>query len=135
MPSKIPKDKHKDDVVFAGTINQSGFIEVETTKLSKDTTFSKIVRLTFEAQANKSNTQKFIQKFSKIYTPSVMMLAILVYIIPVVFLQQESDPWLLQAITLLVIACPCALVISTPVAIYAAIGNASSKGALVNLRI
>ncbi|MEO5906627.1 MAG: cation-translocating P-type ATPase, partial [Saprospiraceae bacterium] len=127
----IPKDKHKEDFVFAGTINQSGFIEVETTKLSKDTTFSKIVRLTFEAQANKSNTQKFIQKFSKIYTPSVMMLAILVYIIPVVFLKHESDPWLLQAITLLVIACPCALVISTPVAIYAAIGNASSKGALV----
>jgi Cd2+/Zn2+-exporting ATPase len=127
----IPKDKHTGDNVFAGTLNQQGFLEIKTTRLSKDTTFSKIVRLTFEAQANRSETQKFIQKFSKIYTPIIIVLAILVFIIPVVFLDGDSDQWLLQAITLLVIACPCALVISTPVAIYAAIGNASSAGALV----
>lgn len=127
----IPKDKHKGDIVFAGTLNKNGFIEVETTKLSQDTTFSKIVRLTFEAQINKSDTQKFIQKFSKWYTPSIIMIATWLYIIPVAFMGLDSDKWLLQSITLLVIACPCALVISTPVAIYAAIGNASAKGAII----
>ncbi|HNF32086.1 MAG: cation-translocating P-type ATPase [Bacteroidia bacterium] len=127
----IPKDKHKGDIVFAGTLNKHGFIEIETTKLSADTTFSKIVKLTFEGQANKSDTQKFIQKFSKKYTPAIILLSVLVFVIPVVFNHQPIDKWLNQAITLLVIACPCALVISTPVAIYAAIGNASGKGALI----
>ena len=127
----IPKDKHVGDNLFAGTLNKNGFIEVETTKLSADTTFSKIIRLTFEATANKSDTQKFIQKFSSYYTPSIIVLAILIFVIPVFILKLDANHWLLQAITLLVIACPCALVISTPVAIYAAIGNASAKGALV----
>ena len=127
----IPKDKHNGDNLFEGTLNKNGFIEIETTKLSVDTTFSKIIRLTFEAQGNKSETQKFIQKFSKYYTPSIIAMAILVFVIPVFAMQLDFNHWLQQAITLLVIACPCALVISTPVAIYAAIGNASAKGALV----
>ncbi|HMV26212.1 MAG TPA: cation-translocating P-type ATPase, partial [bacterium] len=92
---------------------------------------SKIIRLTFEAQANKSDTQKFIQKFSSYYTPTILILAAFVFVIPVLILGKSPELWLQQAITLLVIACPCALVISTPVAIYAAIGNASAKGALV----
>ncbi len=127
----IPKDKHKGDIVFAGTLNKNGFIEIETTKISADTTFSKIIKLTFEASANKSDTQKFIQRFAKIYTPSIIVLASLLLIIPVFVLNLDFNHWLQQAITLLVIACPCALVISTPVAIYAAIGNASAKGALI----
>lgn len=127
----IPKDKSVGDTVFAGTLNKSGFIEVKTTKLSADTTFSKIVQLTFEAAANKSDSQKFIQRFAKIYTPIIIALAVGLVIVPVVLLKQDFNQWLQQAITLLVIACPCALVISTPVAIYAAIGNASSKGVLV----
>lgn len=127
----IPKDKRRGDQVFAGTLNRSGYIEVETTKLSTDTTFAKIIKLTFEAQANKSETQKFIQKFAKIYTPGIILLAAGLILIPVFLLKQDFNHWLQQAITLLVIACPCALVISTPVAIFAAIGNASSKGALV----
>ncbi|HEY1047688.1 MAG TPA: cation-translocating P-type ATPase [Bacteroidia bacterium] len=127
----IPNDKHVGDDVYAGTLNMNGFIEIETTKLSIDTTFSKIIRLTFEAQANKSETQKFIQKFSKVYTPIIIALALLIFLVPVVFLHLDHEIWLKQAITLLVIACPCALVISTPVAIFAVIGNASSKGALV----
>ncbi|HNM14180.1 MAG TPA: heavy metal translocating P-type ATPase, partial [bacterium] len=127
----IPKDKREGDIVFAGTTNKNGFIEVETTKVSTDTTFSKIIRLTFEAQANKSDTQKFIQKFSSYYTPTILILAAFVFVIPVLILGKSPELWLQQAITLLVIACPCALVISTPVAIYAAIGNASAKGALV----
>ena len=127
----IPMEKKPGDTVFAGTLNQNGYLEIETTKLSADTTFSKIIRLTFEASANKSDTQKFIQQFSKYYTPTVILLALFIFIVPVFVLHLNFNHWLLQAITLLVIACPCALVISTPVAIYAAIGNASSKGALV----
>ncbi len=127
----IPQDKHVGDMVFAGTLNKNGFIEVESNKLSEDTTFSKIIRLTFEANANRSETQKFIEKFSRYYTPSIIVLAALVFTIPVFILNLEINHWMQQAITLLVIACPCALVISTPVAIYAAIGNASAKGALV----
>ncbi|MBP7184683.1 MAG: cation-translocating P-type ATPase [Saprospiraceae bacterium] len=127
----IAKDKHVGDHLFAGTLNKNGFIEIETTKLSIDTTFSKIIRLTFEASAHKSDTQKFIQQFSKYYTPTIIVLAIAVFVVPVFIMHLDLNHWLQQAITLLVIACPCALVISTPVAIYAAIGNASSRGALV----
>lgn len=127
----IPKDKYIGDTLFAGTLNKNGFIEVKTTKLSVDTTFSKIVRLTFEAQANKSETQKFIQQFARYYTPAMLALSVLLFVVPVFIFHLDFNHWLQQAITLLVIACPCALVISTPVAIYAAIGNASSKGALV----
>jgi len=127
----IAKEKQVGDSVFAGTINTNGFLEITTTKLSTDTTFAKIIQLTFEAGAAKSETQKFIQRFSKLYTPIIIVLAILIFTVPVFVMGQDFNHWLKQAVTLLVIACPCALVISTPVAIYAAIGNASAKGALV----
>lgn len=127
----IAKDKHVGDQLFAGTFVKNGFVELKTTKISTDTTFAKIIRLTFEANLNKSDTQKFIQKFSKFYTPTVLGISILLFFIPTFILDLDWQLWLKQAITLLVIACPCALVISTPVAIYAAIGNASAKGILV----
>ena len=127
----IAKEKQIGDTVFAGTLNMNGFIEIQTSKLANDTTFAKIIQLTFEAEAAKSDTQKFIQRFSKLYTPIVIGIAILIFLIPVFVLGLDFDHWLKQAITLLVISCPCALVISTPVAIYAAIGNASAKGILV----
>lgn len=127
----LPKDKHEGDDVYAGTINKSGFIEVKTTKLANDTTFSKIIELTYQAQANKSDSQRFIQRFARYYTPAIIIIAILVFVVPVFILNQDLNRWLLQAISLLVISCPCALVISTPVAIYAALGNASSKGIMV----
>lgn len=127
----IAKDKHVGDQLFAGTFVKNGFVELKTTKISTDTTFAKIIRLTFEANLNKSDTQKFIQKFSKFYTPTVLGISILLFLIPTFILDLDWQLWLKQAITLLVIACPCALVISTPVAIYAAIGNASAKGILV----
>ena len=127
----IPKSKAKGDTVYSGTLNKSGFIEVRTTKLLADTTFSKIVQLTFEATKHKSERQIFIQRFAKIYTPIILILANLLILIPVFVFKQDFDHWLQQAVTLLIIACPCALVISTPVAIYAALGNASSKGVLI----
>ena len=127
----LPKDKRAGDSVFAGTLNREGAIELRTTKLHQDTTLSKIVRITFEAQQSKAGTQKFIERFSRIYTPTVLAIAVLVVAVPVLLLGRAFEPWLLQGLTLLVIACPCALVISTPVAIYAAIGNASGRGVII----
>ncbi len=127
----LPKDKRAGDSVFAGTLNKEGAIEVRTSALAIDSTVSKIVRLTFEAQKNKARTQKFIEQFSRIYTPTVLVIATLVVTVPTLFLRGAFDAWLLQGVTLLVIACPCALVISTPIAIYAAIGNASTRGAII----
>lgn len=127
----IAIDRHVGDKIYAGTFVKSGFAELRTTKISTDTTFARIIRMTFEANLNKSDTQKFIQKFSKIYTPTVLAISILIFCVPTLFLGLDWHIWFKQAITLLVIACPCALVISTPVAVYAAIGNASAKGILV----
>jgi Cd2+/Zn2+-exporting ATPase len=127
----IPKDKIRGDTVFAGTLNMNGFIEIKTTKTAKDTTFAQIIELTYKAQESKSDAQKFIQKFARIYTPVVIALATLLFVIPVFIFNQDANHWLLQAISILVIACPCALVISTPTAVYAAMGNASTKGILI----
>lgn len=127
----IPQMKVQGDQVFAGTMNKNGFLEIKTTKEAKDTTFAKIIELTFQSRNNESDSQKFIEKFAQIYTPIVILLSLVIFIVPVFILGLDLNHWLKQAVTLLVISCPCALVISTPVAIYAAIGNASSQGALI----
>ncbi|HBX21152.1 MAG TPA: heavy metal translocating P-type ATPase, partial [Porphyromonadaceae bacterium] len=127
----VPKDKSKGDTVFAGTLNKNGFIEIITTRSAENTTFARIVAATYEAQNNRSESQKFIQKFAAIYTPMMVLLALLLFTVPVFVMGRDLHHWLSQAISLLVISCPCALVISTPVAIYAAMGNASLRGALV----
>ncbi len=127
----MPKDKRANDKVFGGTLNKQGMLEVRTTHTNSDTTLSRIVQLTFQAQTNRSATQQFIEKFARIYTPSVLALAIGLVVVPVFFMGQPFDPWFQQAITILVIACPCALVISTPVAIYSAIGNAGGRGVVI----
>jgi len=100
-------------------------------KTAKDTTLAKIIETTFAATRNKAETQKFIETFAGYYTPSIIVIATLLVAVPTLFLGAAFNPWFEQAITILVIACPCALVISTPISIYAAIGNASAKGALV----
>ena len=127
----LPKDKRANDKVFGGTFNRQGMLEVQTTKTNKDTTLARIVQLTFQAQANRGNAQQFIEKFARIYTPSVLVVAIGLVAVPVQLMGLPFDPWFQQAITILVIACPCALVISTPVAIYSAIGNAGGMGAVI----
>jgi Cd2+/Zn2+-exporting ATPase len=127
----LPASKSVGDPVFAGTWNKSGSIEVRTTKTYQDSTFSKIIELTERLQHHPAGAQKFIERFAAIYTPLIILSAVLLLVVPVFVLHQDFQHWLRQAITLLVISCPCALVISTPVAIYAAIGRASSKGALV----
>ena len=127
----IPKNKYIGDFVYAGTVNSQGYLEVKVTKKAKDTTLSKIIELTYESAEKKSVSQKFIEKFAKIYTPSVLFTSLLLVFIPVVFLGKPFNPWFTQALTLLIISCPCALVISTPVSIFSAIGNATQKGALI----
>ena len=127
----LPKDKHTGDKIFAGTLNMQGYLEAKVTKTAKDTTLAKIIETTFAATKTKAETQKFIETFAGYYTPSIIVIAALLVAVPTVLFGQPFNPWFEQAITILVISCPCALVISTPISIYAAIGNASAKGALI----
>lgn len=106
----LPKDKHEGDTVFAGTLNMQGYLEARVAKEVKDSTLSKIIDVTFAATKTKAETQKFIEKFSAYYTPSIILIAALLVIVPVLILGQPFESWFREALTLLVIACPCALV-------------------------
>lgn len=127
----VPKDKGQGDAVFAGTLNTQGYLEIEVTKTEKNSAIAKIQELTFQATKTKADTQKFIEKFSQIYTPAVILIALSVVLIPTLFFNGNFDKWLLEGLSILVIACPCALVISTPISIYSAIGAASKLGVLI----
>ncbi len=127
----VPKYKQVGDFVYAGTQNQNGYLEIEVTKESKDSTFAKIISLVETAQKSKAPYQEFIDTFAKYYTPTVVVLALLIAIIPPVLFGADFNIWLYKALVLLVIACPCALVISTPISISSAIGGASKKGVLI----
>lgn len=127
----IPKDKREGDTVFAGTLNENGYLEIEVTKESKNSTFSKIIALVEQAQKAKAPTQEFIDRFAKYYTPLVVVIALIIAVALPLITGEPFVIWLERAITLLVIACPCALVISTPVAITSAIGGASKRGVLI----
>jgi len=127
----LPKSKAVGDKVFAGSINDGGYIEVTILKESKDSTLNKIIQLTGDSLKRKAKSQKFIEKFARYYTPAMMILSVCVFVIPVVFFNGPVQFWLTQALTLLLISCPCALVISTPITVFSAVGNASQKGALI----
>ncbi len=126
-----PVDKTIGSDVFAGTINGDGVIEVESTKSAEDTTLAKIVRMVGDAQSQRSPSEQWVEKFARYYTPAVMALALLVLVIPPLLFGGTWSIWLYRSLILLVIACPCALVISTPVSIVAALASAAKNGVLI----
>ncbi|KKR33122.1 MAG: hypothetical protein UT64_C0014G0005 [Candidatus Falkowbacteria bacterium GW2011_GWF2_39_8] len=127
----LPKSKIVGNAVYAGSINNGGYLEIKVIKEAKDSTLNKIVQLTGESLKLKANSQKFIEKFARYYTPSVAIGAVLLFSIPVLFFGGAVQFWLVQALTILLIACPCALVISTPISVFSAIGNAGQRGILI----
>lgn len=117
--------------VFAGTINGEGAVEIETTKAAHDTTLARIIRMVGSAQSRRAPSEQWVERFARIYTPAVLVLALMVFIAPPLVLGGAWEAWFYRALVLLVIACPCALVISTPVTIVAALAGAAKMGVLV----
>ncbi|WP_437979179.1 heavy metal translocating P-type ATPase [Sorangium sp. So ce295] len=127
----IPVQKDPGDPVFAGTVNELGAIEFEVTANRGNTTLDRIVRSVQEAQAERAPAQRFVDRFSRYYTPVVVVLAIVVAALPPLAFDAPFRPWLYRALVLLVIACPCALVISTPVTVVSGLAAAARHGILV----
>ena len=126
-----PVDKAPGDAVFAGTINQHGAIEVDVTTAQGDTTLARIGRTIRDAQSQKAPTERFVDRFARWYTPAVVLFALGLATLPPLLGDRAFGPWLYKALVLLVIACPCALVISTPVTIVSALAAAARRGILV----
>jgi Cd2+/Zn2+-exporting ATPase len=127
----LPVEKTVGDKVLAGTINEEGSLEITVTQGYQDTKISQIIRLIEEAQNQKAPTQRFVDTFAKYYTPSVFVIAILVIMIPPLFLSGDWQTWLYRGLVLLVIACPCALVIATPVSVVSGLTAMAKKGVLI----
>lgn len=127
----VPAEKQTGDTVYAGTLNTTGMLNIKVTRLAADSTISRIMNMVEEAQAQKAPMQSIVDRFAAWYTPAVIITALLIVAVPVLAMGQSFDEWFYKALVLLVISCPCALVISTPVSIVSAIGNASRRGVLI----
>jgi len=127
----LPIDKEPGDDVFAGTINGRGALDVRVTRLRRDTTLARIIHLVERAQSQRAPAQTTVERFARVYTPIVIALAAAVAILPPLVLGAAWQEWLYRALVLLVVSCPCALVISTPVSIVAALASAARKGVLI----
>ncbi len=126
----LPVEKTAGDTVFAGTINETGAIEFRVTKAAEDTTLARIVRMVEQAHARRAPSEQWVEKFARVYTPAMMVLALAVAAFPPMF-GGDWLHWFYQALVILVIACPCALVISTPVSIVAGLATAARHGVLI----
>lgn len=127
----IPVEKGPGDAAFAGTINGEGSLTVRVTRLSGDSTLSRIIRLVEEAEESQAPTQRFVDRFARIYTPAVFVLALATALFAPLALGRPWDEWIYRALALLVIACPCALVIATPVSIVSGLTALARRGVLV----
>ncbi len=127
----IPVEKKPSDPVFAGAINGEGSLEVWVTKAAENTTVARIIKMVEEAQQQRAPAQRFVDTFAKIYTPAVMAIAVVLAILPPLFIAQPWDVWIYRALVLLVIACPCALVISTPVSVVSGLAAMARAGVLI----
>jgi Cd2+/Zn2+-exporting ATPase len=131
----LPVDKGPGDDVFAGAINGRGALEVEVTRLRRDSTLARIIHLVERAQSQRAPSQTFVDRFARIYTPIVLVLAVAIAVLPPLVIGATSgavwSDWIYRALVLLVISCPCALVISTPVSIVSALAAAARKGVLI----
>jgi Cd2+/Zn2+-exporting ATPase len=126
----LPVDKGPGDEVFAGTINGHGAIDVAVTRRRRDTTLARIIHLVEVAQAQRAPSQQFIDRFARYYTPAVILLAVVISLMPLIT-GGDADTWVYRALVLLVVSCPCALVISTPVSVVSALAGAARRGVLV----
>jgi len=126
-----PVFKTVGDEVYAGTINNEGFLEIKVTKRPHETVLAKIIKLVEEAQRRKSRTEKFIDRFSRYYTPTVITLAILTALVPTLWFNMPYTVWVYRALVLLTVSCPCALAISTPVSMVSGITSAARRGVLI----
>jgi Cd2+/Zn2+-exporting ATPase len=127
----LPVEKTTGDEVLAGTVNGSGVLNVEVTRLAVDNTLSRLIQMVQEAQLQRAPSQRFVDRFARVYTPVVVGLAILIAAVPPLLGWGTFSEWLYKGLVLLIISCPCALVISTPVTVVSAIARAARKGVLV----
>jgi Cd2+/Zn2+-exporting ATPase len=142
----VPVDKSAGDEVYAGAINEEGYLEVEVTSLAADSTLARIIEMVQGAQATRTETEQFVERFAGYYTPAVVVLAVLTAAVPPVLVDEAFtvglagvtvgfdgawQTWFIRGLTLLVIACPCAFVISTPVSVVSGITSAANNGVLI----
>jgi Zn2+/Cd2+-exporting ATPase len=129
----VPVEKQPGAEGFAGTINGDGTLTIRATKTAEDTTLARIILMVEGAHARRAPSEQWVERFARVYTPAVMVLAFLAFLIPPLVLSQPWEEWLYRALVLLVIACPCALVISTPVSVVASLASAARAGVLIKV--
>lgn len=127
----VPRAVKVNSEILSGVIDTNGVLEIKVTKEFQESTLSKILNLVENAGEKKAHTEKFITKFARIYTPIVILLAVLILAFPTIILKQDLNTWLYRALSFLVVSCPCALVVSVPLSFFGGIGGASRRGILV----